>query len=110
MGLSPVSFNDEAKSLAVEGKPDEELFYDYDGLLKLLDVCQKHAVVILGIEGFNKVDSFIEPNDDALADFSSLSNCSREQLVKDSIVESRRFLESIDFPQELLWSVVTDIA
>lgn len=108
MGLINVRFRDDAKSLAVEGGPGEELFYDYVGLLKLLDACERHGVVILGIEGFNKIDCRIEPNEDALADFSSLSHQVRDQLVRMSVAESRRFLASVDSPEELLWSIVTD--
>ncbi len=91
---------------AVSGKLGEELFYDYDGLKKVLGLCKEHRVAILGLEGFNTIGDSIVPVDDAIADFSSICESDIDILARRSFEACECFLESILDPSRFIWSVV----
>jgi hypothetical protein len=62
---------------------------------RFLDACERQEVLVLGVDGFRILDGVVEPDMNAIADFSTLVD------AQESVTESRRFVAAIRTPGTL---------
>ena len=94
------------ESFSTEKTELGECYYDYYGLIKVIEFCKETSTPLLGVEGFDVTDEGFIPRSDAIADFSSLIKKDRTESTNKIIFSFDQFILTIENAKNMLWTVV----
>jgi hypothetical protein len=102
--VKPVHTVLRAQSLSPTSYADEVPLFDRDDSVRLLDLCQRQGLGVLGIEGFTLSGNARYPDTNHVADFSTLLG--RDDFEAVSLESARRFLRHREGRRNLYFEYV----